>query len=135
MAGLYTKQHLPGIGASLGLDRLLTALETLGKIEATSTPASVMVAYFDKHRLDEYVQIAALLRNAGIGVELYPDAKKLGAQLKYADAKGFRLAIVAGSDELDRGACQIKVLERKESVEVEWKDSPESLVARVQELL
>ena len=29
LAGLYTKQHLPGIGASLGLDRLLAAMESL----------------------------------------------------------------------------------------------------------
>ena len=30
LAGLFTKQELPGIGASLGLDRLLAALEELG---------------------------------------------------------------------------------------------------------
>ena len=30
LAGLYTKQELPGIGASLGLDRLLAAMEELG---------------------------------------------------------------------------------------------------------
>ena len=27
LAGLYTKQHLPGVGASLGLDRLMAAME------------------------------------------------------------------------------------------------------------
>ena len=32
LAGLYTKSHLPGIGASLGVDRLLTALEELGRV-------------------------------------------------------------------------------------------------------
>ena len=40
LAGLFTKQSLPGVGASLGLDRLLAALEKLGKLEAVSTPAT-----------------------------------------------------------------------------------------------
>ena len=33
LAELYTKQELPGIGASLGLDRLLAAMEELGMID------------------------------------------------------------------------------------------------------
>ena len=33
LAGLYTRQELPGIGASLGLDRLLAAMEELNMIE------------------------------------------------------------------------------------------------------
>ena len=33
LAGLYTKQHLPGVGASLGLDRLMAAMEELGLLQ------------------------------------------------------------------------------------------------------
>lgn len=131
LAGMYTKQHLPGIGASLGLDRLLAALETLGRLESASTPASVMVAYFDKERLKDYIRIAALLRGAGVAVELYPDAKKLGAQLKYADSRGFRAAIIAGSEELDRGTCQVKNLSNKSSSEVSWQENPQEMIEAV----
>src|SRR3954467_3009468 len=59
LAGLFTKQELPGIGASLGLDRLLAALEELGMIAKVRTPAPVLVAFFDKNRLDDYLQLAA----------------------------------------------------------------------------
>ena len=38
LAGLFTKQELPGVGASLGLDRLLAAMEELGMIEKVSDP-------------------------------------------------------------------------------------------------
>ena len=41
LAELYTKQHLPGIGASLGLDRLLAALEQLKRIEPIRAAAPV----------------------------------------------------------------------------------------------
>ncbi len=110
LAGLYTKEQLPGIGASLGLDRLLAALEELGKIAKVSTPAPVFMAYFDAGRLHDYLRLAAAIRTAGIGVEFYPEPKKLGAQLKYADRRGFRLAIVAGENEWAAGTCQIKDL-------------------------
>src|SRR4029079_632243 len=38
LAGLFTKQELPGIGASLGLDRLVAALEGLGVVQKIATP-------------------------------------------------------------------------------------------------
>ena len=41
LAALFTNQRLPGVGASLGVDRLLAALENLGKIDSASTPAPV----------------------------------------------------------------------------------------------
>ena len=47
LAELYTKEHLPGIGASLGLDRLLAAMEELKLIEPVRTPAEVFVPYFE----------------------------------------------------------------------------------------
>ncbi len=132
LAELYTKQHLPGIGASLGLDRLLTAMETLQMIEPVRTPAPVLVAYFDRDRLDDYLQLAQIVRAAGIGAELYPEPRKLAVQLKYADQRGFRLAIIAGSNELDAGTCQIKELSSKTSTEVAWRETPHLLIEHLQ---
>ena len=68
LAELYTKQELPGIGASLGLDRLLAAMEELGMIEKVATPAPVFIPFFDKTRLHDYLKLAAAIRTAGIGV-------------------------------------------------------------------
>ena len=96
LAELYTNQELPGIGASLGLDRLLAAMEELKLIEPVRTPAEVFVPFFDASRLGDYLHLAADLRSAGLGVEVYPEPKKLGKQLQYADKRGFRVALVAG---------------------------------------
>ena len=133
LAGLYTKERLPGIGASLGLDRLLAAMEELGKVERRSTPAPIFVPRFSKGRLGEYLAFTSALRRAGLGVELYPEEKKLGAQLKYADRKGFRVAIIVGDDEWDSGVCQVKVLETGDSQEVSR--STETLVPVLTRLL
>jgi histidyl-tRNA synthetase len=135
LAGMYTKQHLPGIGASLGLDRLLAALEKLGKLPTAKTTVPVMVAYFDSSRLPDYLQISRTIRDSGIGCELYPEPKKLAAQLKYADHKGFRIAVIAGSQELEKGVVQLKDLRNKISTEVQWKSDPSLLIREIGNML
>jgi len=135
LAGLYTKQHLPGIGASLGLDRLLAALEQLGLIPKTVSSADVFIALFDADRINDYFQLASIVRNAGWSAEVYPEAKKLGQQLKYADQRGFRIALVGGSQELDAGEIQIKNLATKVSTTVAWRDTPETFVASLAKMM
>jgi histidyl-tRNA synthetase len=135
LARLFTKQQMPGIGASLGLDRLLAAMEELGMIEAVRTPAEVFVPYFDSQRLGDYFRLAAQLRAAGFGVEVYPDCVKLGKQLQYADRRGFRVAIVAGEREFAAGECQVKDLASGQSVNVPLEDSAQALIAEIQRVL
>src|SRR5579884_2179741 len=110
LAGLYTKQKLPGVGASLGLDRLLAAMEELNLLPKASTPAPVFVVQFSADRLGEYQKMARSLRAAGIGVEVFPEAKKVGQQLQYADRRGFQVALIAGPDEFAQGVWNVKDL-------------------------
>ena len=131
LAGLYTKQELPGIGASLGLDRLLAALEELQLVEKVSTPAPVFIPFFDAGRLHDYLRLAAEIRAAGVGVEVYPEPKKLGQQLKYADRRRFRLAVIAGNDEFTSGTCQIKDLATGQSTTVPLEDAPRAILEQL----
>ena len=128
LAGLYTKEELPGIGASLGLDRLLAALEELGVVRKISTPAPVFLPFFDAGRLHDYLRLAAAMRAAGVGVEFYPEPKKLGQQLKYADRRGFRLAVIAGENEWANSTCQIKDLATGVSTIVPLAETPAAVV-------
>ncbi len=118
LAELFTKQKLPGIGASLGLDRLLAAMEELGMIRTASTPAPVLVTIFDAQRAGDYLRIGRLLRSAGLATEVYPEAKGLGKQLKYANRKGFRVAVIAGEEEFAAGTWQVKDLGTGEQTSV-----------------
>jgi histidyl-tRNA synthetase len=117
LAGLFTKQELPGVGASLGLDRLLSAMEQLGMLPNVSTPIDVFLPLFVENRLGDYLKIADTLRKNGIGVEVFHEAKKLGQQLKYADRRGYRFAVIIGEDEFAQGICQVKNLLEKTSTE------------------
>jgi histidyl-tRNA synthetase len=118
LAGLYTKQQLPGVGASLGLDRLLAAMEELKLLPTASTPAPVLVVQFDADRLGDYQRVARLLRAEGVGVEVFPDAKKIGQQLAYAEKRGFRLALIAGGNEFSQGVWKLKDLAARQETAV-----------------
>jgi histidyl-tRNA synthetase len=135
LAGVYSKQQLPGIGASLGLDRLLAALDELGLIDPVRTPAQVFIPFFARGALHEYLRLATSLRAAGLAVELYPEPKKLGQQLKYADQRGFRIALIAGEDEFANGTCQLKDLTAGKSQEVPMGQPPEKLLSAIREIL
>ena len=135
LAQLYTKQELPGIGASLGLDRLLAAMQTLNMIPESKTTADILIVQFDKSQLVDYVSMAAVLRRAGLKVEVYPDAKKLNQQFKYANRRGFQATIIAGADELAAGVVQVKWMESGEQSEVPWSTTGTEVVEHLRERL
>lgn len=106
----FTGQEVPATGASLGVDRLLAALKTLGKIDTSSTTAPVLVTRLDKNLTREYQRMVADLRAAGVNAELYVGNQGIAKQFKYASDTGKMVAIVAGSDEMDAGEVSIKDL-------------------------
>jgi histidyl-tRNA synthetase len=129
LAGVYTNQKLPGVGASLGLDRLLAALQELGRVPGAKTPAPVLLCMFDATRRNDYLKLAAQLRAVGLGVELYPEPKKLGKQLQYADKQGFRVALILGEAEFTAAQCQVKDLQSGGSANVPYNGADAAAIA------
>lgn len=114
LASLYTSRELPGVGASVGLDRILGALEELGKLSAKSSTAQVLVTLLDESSVGRCLSLADQLRSSGIPTEVYPEIGRLGNQLKYGGKKGIRWAVIAGELELQNNACALKNLETGE---------------------
>jgi histidyl-tRNA synthetase len=135
LAALYTKQPLPGVGASLGIDRLLAGLEELGRLDGVETPADVFLVHFDAQHRDDYLRIAAALRAGGLAVEFFPEAKRVGQQLKLAAKRGFPAALILGGDEFAAGTAQFKNMRTEESVVIDWRGDLHVLVAAVQTLI
>ena len=134
LAGLYTKQPLPGVGASLGIDRLLAGLEELGRLETVETPAQVFLVHFDAERRDDYLRIASALRAGGMAVEFFPEAKRVGQQLKLAAKRGFPAALILGGDEFTAGTAQFKNMRTQESHVIDWHGDMQVLVDAVRSL-
>ena len=66
------------------------AMEELRMLPSQTTPAPVLMVQFVAERLGDYQKMARTLRAEGIGVEVYPDGKKIGQQLQYAEKRGHR---------------------------------------------
>jgi histidyl-tRNA synthetase len=131
LAGLYTKQPLPGVGASLGIDRLLAGLEELTGAATVETPADVFLVHFDPAHLADYLRIAAALRKAGLAVEFFPEPKKVGQQLKLAAKRGVPAALVLGGDEFAAGTAQFKDMAAQTAETIAWHGDPAALAAAV----
>jgi histidyl-tRNA synthetase len=132
LASLYTKQVLPGVGGSLGVDRLLAAMEELKHpwLTGASSPAQVLVFNLGADHVGEYQKLAKTLRDAGIATEVYPDAKKLGQQFQYAEKRGHRVGVIAGEQEIANGTVKVKDLMKKEEATVP-KDEFTKAVAKI----
>ena len=101
---------MPATGFSIGVSRLLAALQYLGKVEIKAEAGPVVVTVFDKDRIADYQQMVAKLRAAGIRAELYLGSGKFGPQMKYADRRNSPCVVIQGSDEKAKGEVTIKDL-------------------------
>jgi histidyl-tRNA synthetase len=106
----FRSEPVPATGFSIGVSRLLAALEYLGKVDLKTERGPVVVTVFDQDRIADYQNMVAKLRNAGIRAELYLGSGKFGPQMKYADRRNSPCVVIQGSDEKARGEVTIKDL-------------------------
>ena len=79
----------PGVGISLGLTRLLSALIGAGALAMTRpVPAAVLVAVVDEDERAASDAVATALRARGVPVEVAPGAARFGKQIRHADRRG-----------------------------------------------
>ena len=123
LASYFTDTRLPGVGISIGLTRLFSRLKEAGLLQPLPrTPAEVLVTTLDPRYLEKYLKIAATLRSHGINTEVYLESSRLDKQLTYADRKGFRIAIIAGENEISKDVVQMKHLSSKTARDVPMND-------------
>jgi histidyl-tRNA synthetase len=110
LVGRFRGDAVPATGFSIGVSRLMAALQHLKKIEDKPEAGPVVVTVFDPDRIADYQKMVAALRNAGIHAELYLGSGKFGAQMKYADKRNSPCVVIQGGDEKAKGEVQIKDL-------------------------
>ena len=131
LASLFTQRRLPGVGASIGLDRLLALMDEAGWLKGTSATAPVLVANFPGGDPKTSARLAARLRQAGIGAEVFPDAVQVGKQMGYGSSRGHKLAVIVGPDEMAAQVFNLRdLVTRKERKAIPWSDL-EQVVADV----
>jgi histidyl-tRNA synthetase len=115
LASLYSPQRLPGVGASIGVDRLLAAMEDLHLAPTGGAAPAVLVLNLADSLVGRYHAIAEALRGAGIPAEVYPEKRRLAAQFAYAEKRGIPLGVICGEEEQARGTVNLKDLRSRQS--------------------
>ena len=120
LIGMFSGEQIPACGFSLGLERILVVMTERNMFPAAIATASadVMVTLFEGEPLEDGIRLARELRDAGLRVDVYPEADKLGKQFKYAAARGVRFVTIAGADERVRGEVTLKDMQRGEQASV-----------------
>jgi len=101
---------VPATGFSVGVSRLYTALENLGKLNMSKVDAPVVVLVMDKDQLASSQTMVRELRTAGVRAEVYLGGSGMRAQVKYADKRGAPLVVIEGEDERANGEVTLKDL-------------------------
>ncbi|OQY35498.1 MAG: histidine--tRNA ligase [Spirochaetaceae bacterium 4572_59] len=115
LAELYSKESLPGVGSSIGLDRLMAGLEELGQSASKASKTQLIILNMDTALIGHYHSLADSFRKAGYCCEVYHETKKLGPQFKFAEAKSIPLAIICGSNEKEAGTVNLKDMTKREN--------------------
>jgi histidyl-tRNA synthetase len=112
LVGRFRGENVPATGFSIGVSRLLAALQAVkSPLVANAAPLGpVVVTVMDRERIADYQAMVSQLRNSGIRAELYLGSAGFGAQMKYADKRNAPCVIIQGSDEKAKGEITIKDL-------------------------
>ena len=97
----------PGVGFSIGLDRVLLVLEQRGGV-AAEKPCDVYVASMESTHAAAQALARELRRELAVDVDL--EARGFGAQMKAAGKSGARHAVILGEEEWKRGEVVVKDL-------------------------
>jgi histidyl-tRNA synthetase len=112
LVGMFLGQDIPACGFSLGLERILVVMgeRNMFPPSMAGTAADVMIATFDAAGAAAAMRLAAMLRDSGLRVLVYPDAEKIGKQIKYADSRRIPFVALLGGDEISTGTVTVKNL-------------------------
>ncbi|MEC9414089.1 MAG: histidine--tRNA ligase [Pseudomonadota bacterium] len=116
---------VPATGISIGVSRLLSAIKILNKDNINFTSVDAVVLIMDQSDKSFYFNLATQLRSEGIVTDLYMGDSNMKAQLKYADKKRARVAIIVGEDEKANNSVTIKDLFKGKEVSSEISENEE----------
>ena len=118
----YTGEKIPAVGASVGVDRLIGALEKLGKINGRKSVSKVMLTLVGSEQIEMF-KLAQKMRACGINAEIYLGREKsFRSQIIYAAKKEIPYLVIIGEEEKAAGMIKLRDMQRREESLLTEKD-------------
>jgi histidyl-tRNA synthetase len=134
LVGMFLGRDVPACGFSLGLERIIVVMTERGMFPDTVVRGSVdaMVTLWNEGARADTLALAGDLRTAGLRVDVYPEADKLGKQFKYASTRNVPFVVIVGDDERANGTVSIKDLRSGDQQTIARGEAAQHLATRRQ---
>ena len=120
LSSYYSKEKLPGVGASIGLTRLFWCLRDLNLLSFDKcSEAEYLIIPMGEQELKKSFEIANEMRNQGKNVEVLLEEFNMKKAFKFADKRGVRYTLVIGDREILEDSFFFKDMETGQSVNLE----------------
>jgi histidyl-tRNA synthetase len=134
LVGMFLGRDVPACGFSLGLERIIVVMTERNMFPESVVRGSVdvMVALWNEDSRADALALASEMRRAGLRVDIYPDAEKLGKQFKYASSRNVPFVAIVGDDERANGMVSIKDLRTGDQQAIARGDAAQYVATRRQ---
>ena len=121
----------PCFGFALGLERLVSVLPP-EKLKEIESPPDVFIVRLGDEAKRESFRAAHELRIQGFRVDNDDDSSSMKSQMRKANAKGSRFALIIGENEIKSGRYLLKNMTNSEQVEVLSKNLADEIKKHIQ---
>jgi histidyl-tRNA synthetase len=122
---------MPAVGFGMGDVVLAELLKDNGLSPTETASIDVFLAFISQEDLPDVLSLAHRLRDTGLRVEYALSPQTVGKQLKLADARRARFAVVVGPDERARGEIVLKDLRSGSQENIPLQSSTDVIKARI----
>lgn len=116
LSQMFSDEQSPGVGASVGLDRLLAILEMMETYQFAYPTKNIVVMGQETHMLGYCHKVQMGLQQAGFAVHVYPLSNKLKHFFKYVEQVQADYACIIGGDEFESKTITIKNQATREQI-------------------
>jgi histidyl-tRNA synthetase len=109
LTALFGLDGISGVGISFGADRIYDVLTELNLFPpAVLTATNYLFINFGEAEQQQCMRIAKMIRDKGVACEVYPEAKPMKKQMKYANDRSIPFVLLIGTNEIENKTISIK---------------------------
>ena len=116
-----------GVGFAFGVERVYSLMKDNGLLEGVDDGLDCYLMPLGEENIEHAYELAETLRGLGYAVDMPYGKAKMATLFKRANRKKAKVAIIFGSDEIEKGVVQVKTLSTEEQIEASLDTLDETL--------
>jgi histidyl-tRNA synthetase len=126
---LFGGESIPAVGVAQGIDRIVLSLNKQKASLKTAKERSVVVISVKSESKAKALELSAILRKAGLPVEVEVMGRAVSRALADADRRGVAYAVIVGPEELKAEKVVLREMKKREQRTVEISNLTEEVLA------